>query len=320
MQNPIVSVIMPVYNAEKYILKAVESILNQSFQNLELIIIDDHGTDNSIEIVKEIKDHRIRIIDNKINMGIAYSRNEGIKNAIGKYIALMDDDDIAPLNRLQMEVDYLDSHPDIDVVAGGELWINEDDEIISYYDQVICNPKRIKAELLFQDVIENGSAMFRKDFVIEKDIKYRDGFLGMEDYKFWTECSAKGKIANVSDVLLYWRKTETSETSRVKTELKKEREKKFAQIQIDLLKMYGFVLSEDEYSIFTRCFMEDKSKPLNREELNDVFLLIKKLICLARESKVDNYTELVQVLKRRFAQKLEYSSLWNDDIMLLCLE
>lgn len=320
MQNPIVSVIMPVYNAEKYILKAVESILNQSFVNHELIIIDDHGTDNSIEIVKEIKDDRIRIIDNKKNMGIAYSRNQGIKDARGKYIALMDDDDIAPLNRLQIEVDYLNSHPDIDVVAGGELWINEYDEIISYYDQVICNPNRIKAELLFQDVIENGSAMFRKDFVVKNEIQYRDGFLGMEDYKFWTECSVKGKIANVSDVLLYWRKTETSETSRVRVGLKKEREKKFAQIQIELLKMSGFVLTEDEYSIFTHCFMEDKSNPLNREELNDVFLLIKKLIYMSREKKVDNYTEFVQVLKRRFAQKLEYSSLWNDDKMFLCLE
>ena len=93
---PKISVIMPVYNAERYIKIAVDSILNQTFKDFELIVIDDKGTDDSIKIVEEISDPRIRILHNEKNCGIAFSRNRGITEAKGEYLALMDDDDYAP--------------------------------------------------------------------------------------------------------------------------------------------------------------------------------------------------------------------------------
>ena len=92
MNNPMVSVIMPVYNGEKYIRKALESILNQTFQDFELIIIDDCGNDSSMIIVNEYKDSRIRVFHNNVNKGIAFSRNRAIQESKGKYIAIMDDD------------------------------------------------------------------------------------------------------------------------------------------------------------------------------------------------------------------------------------
>lgn len=313
MSIPKVSVIMPIYNAEKYISFAIDSILEQSFENFELIMIDDCGEDGSIDIAKRYDDPRITILKNDGNQGIAYSRNRGMDSAKGEYIALMDDDDVAPNNRFELEVSYLDKHPEIDVLGGGELWINENGEVISYYDQVICNPNRIKAELLFQDVIENGSAMFRREFIQKNNIRYKDGYLGMEDYKFWTECSAVGRIANISDILLYWRKTNNSETSRVFQEDLEKRKCRFAEIQVKLLNMYGFKLSDSENRIFTECFREDKRNPLSRKELNRVFQLVKSLIESAEEMNISYLDEFKQVLKRRFAQKLEYSDLWNDE-------
>ena len=125
MSIPKVSVIMPIYNAEKYISFAIDSILEQSFEDFELIMIDDCGEDGSIDIAKRYDDPRITILKNDGNQGIAYSRNRGMDSAKGEYIALMDDDDVAPNNRFELEVNYLDKHPEIDVIGGGELWINE---------------------------------------------------------------------------------------------------------------------------------------------------------------------------------------------------
>lgn len=317
MINPKISVIMPVYNAEKYVKESIDSILAQSFTDFELIIIDDCGQDHSMQYVKGYDDPRIIILENDANRGIAYSRNAGIKAASGELIALMDDDDIAPKNRFELEVEYLDKYPDVDVVGGGELWIDESGNIISYYDQVICNPKRIKAELLFQDVIENGSAMFRREFIIKNNIRYKDGYLGMEDYKFWTDCAAVGKIANISDILLYWRKTNNSETSRVFADESEKRTVKFAEIQSDLLDKYGFSLTKLEKQVFTSCFREDKRGELNRSEINELFLLVRKMIEQAHGINKDYSREFVQVLKRRFIQKLEYATFWDDGKDLL---
>ena len=95
---PAISVIMPVYNAEKYIRKSIESILYQTFEDFELVLIDDCGNDKSMEIARQFSDERIRIIENADNIGISSSRNRGIKESHGKYIALMDDDDIVILH------------------------------------------------------------------------------------------------------------------------------------------------------------------------------------------------------------------------------
>lgn len=177
---------------------------------------------------------------------------------------------------------------------------------------IICNPNRIKAELLFQDVIENGSAMFRRDFVMKNNIRYRDGYLGMEDYKFWTDCSVKGRLANISTTLLYWRKTADSETNRILKERVMERKEKFAQIQQMLIIEYGFLLTEKELNIFTDCFEEDKRGRLGRKELNEVYKLVNKMLEIARNQNIDYYNEFQLVLKRRFAQKVEYASFWDD--------
>ena len=104
----VISVIMPVFNAEKYIKKAIESILEQEESDLELILIDDCGQDSSMEIANAIRDDRIRVLKNDKNRGIAFSRNRGLDEARGDYIALMDDDDIAPINRLALEKQYLE--------------------------------------------------------------------------------------------------------------------------------------------------------------------------------------------------------------------
>src|SRR5690606_28917246 len=114
MREPLVTVFMPVYNSEQYIREALESILNQTYQNLDILLVDDGSTDRSVEIIKSYQDTRIRLIQNEKNMGIPYTRNVGLKEAKGKYIAIMDSDDIAVSNRIERQIQYLETNPHID--------------------------------------------------------------------------------------------------------------------------------------------------------------------------------------------------------------
>ncbi|TXJ00169.1 MAG: glycosyltransferase family 2 protein [Neisseriales bacterium] len=122
MTAPIISVVMPVYNAEKYITEAVESILNQTYSDFEFIIIDDCSTDSSYQILQKYaeKDKRIRIFRNDTNRKQAYTKNFAIKLAKGKFIAFMDADDISLPARFTKQVTFMESHPDIGVCG---TWI-----------------------------------------------------------------------------------------------------------------------------------------------------------------------------------------------------
>ncbi len=108
---------MPAYNAERYIREAIESILNQTFSDFELIVINDGSTDGTLECIRSFGDERIKIINNKQNLGIIRSRNIGLQASRGEYIAKMDADDISLNTRLQRQVNYLDQHPEVAVIA-----------------------------------------------------------------------------------------------------------------------------------------------------------------------------------------------------------
>ncbi len=138
--EPLVSVIMPVYNAEKYIFEAVNSVIEQTYTNWELVLINDGSSDLSINIIKEFKDSRIRLYENRENMGIAYSRNRAIDLSRGKYIAIMDNDDISLPNRLKIQVEYLENHEEIDVLSGASMVIDSHGNVIKKKRKCLKKP------------------------------------------------------------------------------------------------------------------------------------------------------------------------------------
>ena len=115
--NPLVSIIIPVFNCEKFIAQSIESVLSQTYKHIEVIIVNDGSTDSSIQICQNYSDERITIINQK-NSGIAKALNSGLKTAKGKYIARMDADDICFLDRLDNQVTYMEKHPNISVLSG----------------------------------------------------------------------------------------------------------------------------------------------------------------------------------------------------------
>jgi len=159
-----VSVIMGVYNSEKYITKSIESIINQNFESLELIIINDGSTDDSVKIINSYKkcDKRIVFISNKKNEGPAIARNKGLKVARGKYIAILDSDDIALSNRLKIQKEFLDRKPEIFLVGSAAIIINDSGKIIKSSNPIV-GANNVKKELKKKNCIYHPSIMFRAD-------------------------------------------------------------------------------------------------------------------------------------------------------------
>ncbi|MBE5978966.1 MAG: glycosyltransferase [Paenibacillaceae bacterium] len=308
---PKISVIMPLYNAEQFVSKAIESILQQSYKDFELLIVDDCSTDNSLDIVSKIRDSRIKIVRNEKNEGISFSRNRGLALASGEYIALMDDDDLTVPFRFDTQVNYLNVHSDIDVVGGRHCIIDENDQIIRTCGEPLNNPLYIRADMMLYDSVANGSAMFRADFIKRNRINYHDGWLGMEDYHFWIQCSARGRITNLSENLLYWRKSGNNETVRRQNLQSKERSEKFSNLHKYAFELNGYLLLNEEYEIINKMFPEAISSTIvNRNDIEKLYNVLLKIIHQSKELRVENAKEVEIMCRRRFSKRLEFSELW----------
>lgn len=130
MQNPQISIVMPVYNRENLVEFAIESILNQTFIDFEFIIVNDGSTDKTLEKILSFEDNRIKIINNQKNSGIVFSRNIGITSALGNYISMFDSDDIALPNKLEIQYNFLEKNPEFAMVGSWVKWIDENGKFL----------------------------------------------------------------------------------------------------------------------------------------------------------------------------------------------
>jgi len=202
------SVIMPLYNSEKYILEAVQSILNQTFTDFELIIIDDASADLSVDVISNIVDTRIKVVKLDNKMGIPTIMNTGIGLAKGEYVFRMDSDDVALPNRLERQIEYMDNHPEC-VVCGG--WMKTTEGDVLKFD---CDFENIKTDLLFFSPIANPTTVIRKGFLDENDIQHDEDFPQASDFDLWTRIAQIGEIHNIPEVLVLYRLHEGQVSNR----------------------------------------------------------------------------------------------------------
>lgn len=191
---PKVSVVMSVYNAEKYLEEAIDSILNQTFSDFEFIIINDGSTDRTSEILKGYTDPRL-IIVNQANMGLTRSLNKAINMVRGEYIARMDSDDISLPERLQMQVAFLHGHPTVGLVGTRVIQIDENGEFIAEWS-LLAESAYIKTALLIENQFCHGSVMFRRE-CIRKVGGYREEFKRAQDYDLWLRIAEYYEVANL---------------------------------------------------------------------------------------------------------------------------
>jgi len=201
MIQPKVTILMPAYNASLYIKESIESMLNQSFSDFELLIINDGSKDNTSEVVKSIVDERIRLVENEQNLGLANTLNKGMKLAKGEYLARMDADDLSTPNRLQTQVDYLDSHPDVILcsMAMHQFGAIEKDLVLPQ------DFERIKIDLLFASAIGHASSMWRNQEFIEKKLFFKQDEFPAEDFGLWTRAVREGKLVNLPEIMYMYR-------------------------------------------------------------------------------------------------------------------
>ncbi|MBI3134185.1 MAG: glycosyltransferase family 2 protein [Bacteroidetes bacterium] len=199
-----VSIIMPVYNAEKFLKETVESMLNQTYTNFEFLIFNDGSTDGSLAILQQYTDPRIRLIHSDQNKGYLHWLNAGITESKGKYIARMDSDDISMPDRLEKQVHFLEQNSHIAIVGTGIVIFNDKTGEKPYHS--LSSGQEIKWGLIFKNRLIHPSVMMRREVIISSGILYRQEFYGSEDYRFWTEAIQHNlSVTNIPSALLKYR-------------------------------------------------------------------------------------------------------------------
>ncbi len=256
---PVISVVMPVYNAEKYLNEAIDSVLNQTYTHFELIILNDKSTDSSKLIIENYlsKDSRIVFIDKAENVGPASLRNEGFSLTRGKYIALLDADDIAQPTRFEKQIDVLEKNIDIGVCGS---WFTTFGDNIK--GKVIQHPQKheqIKVNFLIDCTIGNSTAFFRKDIL--GDNKYDKEYVPVEDFHLWSRLITKTKFYIIQESLVSYRIHDTNISQTKIDNVKKSNR----LIKIGLLNELG--IDKNDLNINSYLQLIEGQKNLTFEEI-----------------------------------------------------
>jgi glycosyltransferase EpsE len=216
---------MPVYNGQKFLKKAIESILNQTYKDFELIVINDGSTDATQKILSGIEDNRLKVLKNIKNKGVTKSLNIALKLARGEYIARADADEVNIKKRFQEQVDFLDNNPDY-VGVGSKFYLIDENgkplkekEVRVGYKSISITDKEIRQKLIIRNQIIHPSVMIRKK-ALKKVGYYREAFNGAEDYDLWFRLLRIGKFYNLPTELIKrrWHRDVVTRNSHFKIE------------------------------------------------------------------------------------------------------
>jgi glycosyltransferase involved in cell wall biosynthesis len=204
-RSPKVSVVMSVYNGERYLQQAINSILNQSFCDFELIIVDDGSTDDTAAIVNSYRDPRIVRFRHATNQGLIASLNFGLTRARGELIARQDADDISLPNRLEEQVGLCDREPQVVIVGSGCHLIDETGTHLGIWRYPLSNTD-VRWHMLFHCGFAHTSVMFRADALRRNRLQYEEQAKHAEDYDLWSRLLSYGQGQNTAQVLVKYRR------------------------------------------------------------------------------------------------------------------
>jgi glycosyltransferase involved in cell wall biosynthesis len=230
----LVSVYMTVYNGEKFLFEAINSILNQTYKNFNFIIVNDGSTDSSEAIIKSFTDSRIQYISNSSNKGIVYSRNRALKEIKTKYTAVLDCDDISEPTRLEKQLHFMESNPEVAVCGTWAVMIDEKSTVFGHKIMPVANKDFVNIEMLFRNQFVHSSTFFRTKIALESG-----GYqLGCEDFWLFSKISLNHKMANLPEFLTQYRihSSNISETNKVQIN----------QNELDVVKMLYSRFNIDE--------------------------------------------------------------------------
>lgn len=239
---PRISVIMPVHNGEEFISESIESILNQTFEDFELVVVNDNSTDSSVDIARSVGDSRIKVIDNP-NSGLVSALNFAIGSTKSEFLARQDADDISEVDRLQRQIDVFDSDLSIGLVGTNAKTFGSANTFLTYPKLT----KEIKARLLFENPFAHSSVMFRRSAIPNSQQPYEESFPVAEDFRLWSQISRGWEMHNIQQPLLRYR----VHSGQVSIQKAQTRILSVGQILESNLKAAGMVFTTSELELHT---------------------------------------------------------------------
>ena len=284
--DTLVTVLMPVYNAERYVSEAIESILNQTYRDFEFIIINDGSTDQSEEIIQRYNDSRIVYVRNERNIRLVATLNKGIRMASGKYIMRMDADDISSTDRMKLQVKFMELHPDVGVCGSFLSVFGE--TIKPYLSRRPENDEDIRSSMLVNNPLGHPNVIIRKSVLVKNDIWYDENYYRMEDWGLWISLMPYCKFYNIQKPLLRYRYVETSE-SRLNS-----KDSKHLGISANLVQLFfdkiGVTCNASESKQIAALIKSPHVFRLSKKEIRDSVLVLKTKLTTA-EYMIPGLTE-----------------------------
>ncbi|AUC80644.1 glycosyltransferase family A protein [Lacinutrix sp. Bg11-31] len=275
------TVIMPVYNGDKFIAESIDSVLNQTFSNFKLLILNDNSQDQTAKILEnyKLKDSRIAVITKSKNVGPATLRNEGITLAETEFIALLDADDIALPTRFEKQLSFLKSNPDYGVCGTWFTFFGDKENKVIKHEET---HDRLKIQMLSNCCIGNPTIMFKKSHL--GDLRFENKYVPAEDYGLWSQLIAKTKFYNIQESLLQYR-WHPNNISQTKAENLKKSEfiiKKKQLINLGVL--------YNDANIDSYLNVVNLQKGLTKNEVINTIEASKELIALNTKKGVYNHS------------------------------
>jgi glycosyltransferase involved in cell wall biosynthesis len=239
--NNLISVIIPTYNRENFIKETIDSVLNQTYKNIEILIVDDGSTDNTREIIESINDPRIIYIYQD-NTGASASRNTGIKNAKGEYVAFLDSDDSWLPDKLEKQIKFIQNNPQIDICGG---WILQFDEKSNKIWKLYSEPSDIKAYNLFNNPLFQTTVLLKKEVLYEYNVFYNPEYKSSNDYDFFSRLLEFAEPYNIPEILAKYR----THYNQLSTKTRSEQNNYSKQIKLNLLKKMNLEPTEEELDL-----------------------------------------------------------------------
>lgn len=279
---------MPAYNAGRYIYEAIESIRCQSFQNFELLIVDDGSTDDTLHVIKSFSDTRIRIIQNKVNKGLVYTRNIALTEAKGDFMAILDSDDIALSNRLEKQYETFLQRPDLAVLGSQAYVIDKDGNRTGRKITNATGAELVKSTIFFENPFVHSSVMMRTS--VFKEFGGYHNYSTAEDYELFIRISDKYEVDNLTEYLVEYR----VHGDNISTTQLPLLQQAVLDMKADQLKRLG--IAND----LAHCEMVSLQSFQNKYMLKDYFKLYKDLLYTNRKNNFFEIHSFEKVLFDRW--------------------
>ncbi len=296
-----VTVLLPVYNGEKYLREAIDSILNQTYTDFEFLIINDGSTDRTEEIILSYTDPRINYVKNEQNIKLIATLNKGLKLAKGKYIARMDGDDVSLPARLEKQIGYMEKHPEIGLCGSYIQTLEAGSEYIIKYQ---TESDQIKFRLLFDTHFPHPAAVLRKSVLTENNLEYELKYIHAEDYVLWNRMALHTGLHNIPEVLVL-KRSHDEQVSIVHNDLQQQVMSGFRK---ELMEMVMGKIDEQSYKLYEALLSGEY--PEKNSDAVAVLKFLNAFVLANRQKQVYN-----KAILQKYFDSLAYSIAYNSSAL-----